>query len=264
MKKKMVIIAPTLSVSAAHAKTEGLNKLPSTAAMNRFGSRLRKLRWRIYQHIRFKKRKVDKLLKYYKKLVNEFLEEFSMKLRSKGVAIWKEKVAKTSKNVEDFLCKNRKMKNPKVKTVNSTLHACEKCAMSKPVVDIDAVIVMLFSIFNLVKADQAMTATKMYTSEVSKAPIREQKIGDENITIEISDNALPTEQYVSNEIVTKVDVHATEDETVEKDVVENIVNTLNNEKTSDGCSRIAKDEQFRRSAMAFYNRTEKRSDPRLF
>ena len=92
------------------------------------------------------------------------------------------------------------------------------------------------------------------------------KRGDKYITIEISDNALTIEQHESNEIVTKFDVHATvEDDTVEKeDMVENIVNTLNNEKTSDGCSRIAKDEQFRRSAMAFYNRTEKRSDPRLF
>ena len=137
--------------------------------------------------------------------------------------------------------------------------------MSKPVIDLDAVIVMVFSIFTLVKADQAMTATKKYTSEASKAPIREQKIGDENITVEIDDNALTIAQQVSNEIVTEVDVHAKVEDTVEKeDVVENIVNTLNNEKTSDGCSRIAKDEQFRRSAMAFYNRTEKRSDPRLF
>ena len=142
--------------------------------MKKFGSRLRKLRWKIYQHINFKKRKVNKLIDYYKKLVKEFLEEFSLKLSSKSVAIWKDKVAKTSKDVDAFLCKNLKMKNPKVKTVNSTLHACEKCAMSKPVVDLDAVIVMLFSIFNLVKADQAMTATKKYTSEASKAPIREQ------------------------------------------------------------------------------------------
>ena len=36
------------------------------------------------------------------------------------------------------------------------------------------------------------------------------------------------------------------------DVAVTIVNMLNFEKTSDGCYAISKDEQFRRSAMAFY------------
>ena len=48
-------------------------------------------------------RKLTRILNSYKKLVKQFLEEFSSKLKPKEISIWKEKVDKTVEDVKIIL-----------------------------------------------------------------------------------------------------------------------------------------------------------------
>ena len=85
-----------------------LEKVPSktTAAKKRFSARLRRMRWLIYQNIHSKTRKAKKIVDKYKKLVNQFLNKFSLKLKPKEIPIWREKVAKTMEDVQ-LVLKNK-------------------------------------------------------------------------------------------------------------------------------------------------------------
>ena len=82
-----------------------LEKVPSktTAAKRRFSARLRKIRWVIYNMTPSKRKKLTRTLKRYKKLVKQFLDEFSSKLKPKEISIWKEKVDKTVEDVQMVL-----------------------------------------------------------------------------------------------------------------------------------------------------------------
>ena len=101
-----VVVSPLKSF--ANQSKNSLERIPSSAEKKIFTAKLRKLRWRIYQKIKFKKRRLKKTFDYYKKQVDKFLIEFSLKLKPKEVIIWTEKVAKTS---ADVLSINRKVHN---------------------------------------------------------------------------------------------------------------------------------------------------------
>ena len=110
-----VIIAPSGTYNAAnHVKDEiptlkkvprkmtaakkknnnpNLEKFPkkTTTTKRRFSARLRKRKWVIYNTTPSKRRKLTRTLKWYKKLVKQFLDEFSSKLKPKEISIWKKK-----------------------------------------------------------------------------------------------------------------------------------------------------------------------------
>ena len=69
----------------------------------RFEAKLRKIRWRIYQKIQNRKKRLKRHLRYYETQVKLFLNKFSMKLKPKETSIWTEKLAKTSKDVHTSL-----------------------------------------------------------------------------------------------------------------------------------------------------------------
>ena len=68
-----------------------LEKFPkkTTTTKRRFSARLRKMRWVIYNTTPSRSRKLTRILNCYKKLVKQFLEEFSSKLKPKEIPIWK-------------------------------------------------------------------------------------------------------------------------------------------------------------------------------
>ena len=83
--------------------------------MRRFQAKLRKIRWRIYQKIRFKKKRLKRTFDHYEKEVNVFLKQFSSKLKPKETSIWSEKLTKTSNDVLAFLNDARKVGKVKIK-----------------------------------------------------------------------------------------------------------------------------------------------------
>ena len=99
-----VIIAPILKTSASHVDIKSrLEKSPSHTSLRRSTSRLRKLRWSIYEKIRLKENDVKSVLGYYKSLIMRFIKRFSMRLKPKEPGIWKEKLSRTVKDVKKFL-----------------------------------------------------------------------------------------------------------------------------------------------------------------
>ena len=139
-----------------------LEKFPkkTTTTKRRFSARLRKMRWAIYNTNPSRRRKLTRILKHYKKLVKQFLEEFSSKLKPKEIPIWKEKVDKTVEDVQMVL-KNEKVskfrgKSRDKKEVNKvqTCQSCT-CAMSKYVVSIENVLVMVSAFLQLVNMSKA-------------------------------------------------------------------------------------------------------------
>ena len=93
--------------SFANQSKNNKEKTSSTAAVKRFAAKLRKIRWRIYQKIQHRKRRIKKTFNYYKNQVDKFLSQFSLKLKPKEVFIWTKKVAKTSTNILAFLSKTQ-------------------------------------------------------------------------------------------------------------------------------------------------------------
>ena len=210
-----VIIAPSLKTGtfAGHLsdKKSSLDKFPSSASLRRSTARLRKVRWTIYKKIGSNERDVRRSLGNYKSLVIKFIKRFSVKLKLKEPIIWKEKLDKTSKDVENFLSKKPKFNS--TYKVNSLVHAksesrikvggvfdasgklkkkkktakkakdeklnttktcdkCEACASTNYVVNLDAVMVLLFTLLNLVKVDP--DENNQYKPDFSKTPITEQ------------------------------------------------------------------------------------------
>ena len=120
----------------------------SSAAKKRFEARLRKIRWRIYQKIRFKKKRLKRSLDHYKKQVKFFLRQFSLKLKPKETSIWSEKLTKTYNDVLNFLEDARK-----VGRNNVNARPCFECSNK-----LDSVLFMLSTVLHLVKTDLAKAA----------------------------------------------------------------------------------------------------------
>ena len=144
--------------------------------------------------------------------------------------------------------------------------------MSNHVVRLDSVLVMFYAFLHLVQADQTQTKAYIGKPEFHEAPAKEID-GDEIITIAEVDKPIKAENSIEefdnedqiseapaadevadkNDATVKVDTSESSDSDDDpEDAAVTIVNMLNCEKTSDGCYAISRDEQFRRSAMAFY------------
>ena len=81
-----------------------LKRFSSTSAVKkRYEAKLRRIRWRIYQKIQLRKKRLKRHLQHYEKQVKLFLNQFSTKLKPKETSIWTEKLAKTSEDVKNSL-----------------------------------------------------------------------------------------------------------------------------------------------------------------
>ena len=144
--------------------------------------------------------------------------------------------------------------------------------MSNYVVRLDSVLVKIYALLNLVQADQTQAEANFGKPEFHEAPAKEID-GDEIITIAEVDKPIKAENSIEefdnedqiseapavdevadkNDATVKVDTSESSDSDDDPDdAAVTIVDMLNFEKTSYGCYAISMDEQFRRSAMAFY------------
>ena len=130
--------------SATISPLKSFARKSSTAAVKRFAAKLRRIRWRIYQTIQLRKRRVKKTLDYYKNQVDKFLSEFSSKLKPKEVFIWTNKVAKTSTDVLVFLSKAQR-----VNKVDKKSLSCLECSNK-----LDSVLFMLSTVLHWVKTQK--------------------------------------------------------------------------------------------------------------
>ena len=140
---------------------------------------------------------------------------------------------------------------------------------------LDSVLVKISTFLHLVQADQTQVKANLGKPEFHGTPAKaKQIIGAENGTIEEvnetvnAENSIDEFDYAVEEIsesVTAGKVVDKNDATLEVDASESsdsdddpnavaatIVDMLNCVKSSDGCYAVSREEQFRRSAMAFY------------
>ena len=106
----MVIIwTPTMPSSSSYAARIPRKKNVSAGSKKRrFAGKLRKLRWLIYQKLKFKKKRLKRIFDYYKKQVDMFLMLFSSNLKPFEVVIWKQKVTTTWSDVSKYLHDEKK------------------------------------------------------------------------------------------------------------------------------------------------------------
>ena len=124
-------------------------RYPSPSAKRRFEAKLKKMWWRVYQKIYFKKKRLKRTFDYYEKQVNFYLKQFSTKLKPKETSIWSEKLIKTSKDVLAFLNDAKK-----VGKVNMKAQQCFECSNK-----LDSVLFMLSTVLHLVRTDQDKAVT---------------------------------------------------------------------------------------------------------
>ena len=140
-------IVPHLKSFATHSKNVQtcLERFPSTAAKKKFAAKLRRIRWRIYQRIRLKKRRVQRTLVHYQKQVKKFLKEFSTKLQPQETSIWTAKITKTSADVHASIINVKSVIKKEMKA-----QSCFECSNK-----LDSLLLMLSTVLHLVKKDQA-------------------------------------------------------------------------------------------------------------
>ena len=129
------------------------------------------MRWRIYNKIRFKKKRLKRTMDHYRKQVNLFLDQFSMKLKPKETSIWPEKLTKTSNDVHTYLkdaknvCKTYVIAQP-----------CFECS-NKP----DSLLFMLSAVLHLVRTDKAKaTAVQKAAKTTIDAAVQSEELGGNN------------------------------------------------------------------------------------
>ena len=129
--------------------------------------KLRKLRWVIYQRMKFKKKRLKRLFEYYKKQVDLFLTQFSSNLKPYEVVIWKQKVTTTWNDVSKYLCDQKK----------ATATAVDMPVKTKPDVNgsskLDSILGMLSTILHLVREIQDKNVTPEQVSSSSNVKVLE-------------------------------------------------------------------------------------------
>ena len=166
----MVIKIPTATVpSSCSCAARILRKKAISAGTKkrRFAGKLRKLRWVIYQRIKFKKKRLKRLFEYFKKQVDLFLTQFSSNLKPFEVVIWKQKVTTNWNDVSKYLCDQKK----------ATATAVDMPVKTKPDVDgsskLDSILGMLSTILHLVRVTQDKNATPEQESLSSNVKVLE-------------------------------------------------------------------------------------------
>ena len=145
--------------------------LSTSAAKKRFGAQLRRIRWRIYQKIRFKKKRLKRIFDHYSKQVNFYLKQFSSKLKPKEPSIWSEKLTKTSNDVFTYL--------KDAKNVGKTFvidQPCFECSNK-----LDSLLFMMSAVLHLVRTDQAKaTAVQKAAKTTIDAAVQSEELGGNN------------------------------------------------------------------------------------
>ena len=166
----MVIKIPTAIVPSScscAARVQRRKPVSAGTKKRRFAGKLRKLRWVIYQRIKFKKKRLKRLFEYYKKQVNLFLTQFSSNLKPFEVVIWKQKVTTTWNDASKYLCDQKK----------ATAIAVDMPVKIKPDVygssKLDSVLCMLSTILHLVREVQDKTATPEQETQSSNVKVLE-------------------------------------------------------------------------------------------
>ena len=147
-------------------------RIPSTsAAKKRFEAKLRRIRWRIYQKIHFKKKRLKRNLDHYSKQVNFYLKQFSSKLKPKETSIWPEKLTKTSNDVQTYL--------KDAKNVGKTFVIAQPCCDCSN--KLDSLLFMLSAVLHLVRTDQAKaTAVQTAATTTIDAAVQSEELGGNN------------------------------------------------------------------------------------
>jgi len=129
--------------SATVLSCSSKRKLPRRNLKRRTEAKLRKLRWIIYQKIRFRRKKrLRRLVNYYEKQIEIYLMQFSAKLKNFEIDIWKKKFIKTKNDVFDFLNKQN--------TVAAEVQLKSKASIEYTK-KLDNVLGMLSTVLHLVK-----------------------------------------------------------------------------------------------------------------
>ena len=97
-------IFATLKTSSSHVvKSMDVENVLSSTSRRKSSTRLRKVRWNIYQKIRLGDKDMKSVLGYYRSLIKRFLKRFSARMKPREPGIWKEKLSKTVRDVMKFL-----------------------------------------------------------------------------------------------------------------------------------------------------------------
>ena len=194
----MVIKIPTATVPSSCSCAARILRRKAISAgtkKRRFAGKLRKLRWVIYQRIKFKKKRLKRIFDYYKKQVNLFLAQFSSNLKPFEVVIWKQKVTTTWNDVSKYLCDQKK----------ATATAVDMPVKTKPDVGgstkLDSVLCMLSTILHLVREAQDKNATpeqESMSSNVNVLESHEPSVEPMNV------KTMQAKAEVRNEIPSKV------------------------------------------------------------
>ena len=199
----MVIKIPTAmvpSTCSCAARILRRKSISTGTKKRRFAGKLRKLRWVIYQRIKFKKKRLKRIFDYYKKQVNLFLAQFSSNLKPFEVVIWKQKVTTTWNDVSKYLCDQKK----------ATATAVDMPVGTKPDADgsskLDSILGMLATVLHLVREIQDKNVTPEQVSSSSNVKVLEShEPNGEPMKVE----TIQAEAQVNNEVVpTKVESEA--------------------------------------------------------
>ena len=145
--------------------------LSTSAAKKRFEAKLRRIRWRIYQKIHFKKNRLKRIFDHYSKQVNFYLKQFSSKLKPKETSIWSEKLTKTSNDVHTYL--------KDVKNVCKTYVIAQPCFECSN--KLDSLLFMLSAVLHLVRTDQAKaTAVQKAAKTTIDVAVQSEELGGNN------------------------------------------------------------------------------------
>ena len=150
----MVLIIPTISSKSMHAaRCLERKDLSAGARKRRFAAKLRKLRWHIYQRIKLKKKRVQRLFDYYKKQVELYL--LSSNLRTFEVGIWKQKLSTTQNDVLKYIQDEKKARAIAVDTLRKP-QVSDDCSRK-----LDSVLDMLSTVLHLVNVTKDKSANSM-------------------------------------------------------------------------------------------------------
>ena len=145
--------------------------LSTSAAKKRFEAKLRRIRWRVYQMIRFKKKRLKRIIDHYSKQVNFYLKQFSSKLKPKETSIWSEKLTKTSNDVFTYL--------KDAKNVGKTFVIAQPCFECSN--KLDSLLFMMSAVLHLVRTDQAKaTAVQKAAKTTIDAAVQSEELGENN------------------------------------------------------------------------------------
>ena len=217
-----------------------LKRFSSTSsAKKRFEAKLRRVRWRIYQKVQFRKKRLKRHLKYYESQVKLFLNMFSTKLKPKETPIWTEKLAKTVRDVNTSLSEAKFAKKiPLVTNVKTKPQVDAFCAniMHEYMVKVDSALFMISSILYLVRSGKVEEKSEAPVEDAFVTPVKDEAVAD--ILGDVEENPV-MENSAPNIAVDMFEVH-TEDDSANA-TVENF-KALSDDKSAEKTStRVDKD-----------------------